>query len=113
MFLVEQTSHRLCESKVMDDLLRSSEKTIYLGGEVGRSGAAPCRAGLSPLMQAVLGSGGFRETARFASIILVRAQGQGNHFVTCNIYLEEVVFIGFAYIPCIPTTLVFERNHSA
>jgi Polysaccharide biosynthesis/export protein len=30
-FLVEQTSHHLCESKVMDELLRSSEKTIYVG----------------------------------------------------------------------------------
>jgi hypothetical protein len=38
-FLVEQTSHRLCESKVMDDLSRSSERTIYVGEEVGRSGA--------------------------------------------------------------------------
>lgn len=75
-FLVEQTSHRLCESKVMNDLLRSSEKTIYVGGKVGRSGAVPCRSGLSPLMQAVLVAGGFRETARFDSIILVRAQGQ-------------------------------------
>lgn len=77
-FLVEQTSHRLCESKVMADLLRSSEKTIYVGGEVGRSGAVPCRSGLSPLRQAVLVAGGFRETARFDSIILVlvRAQGQ-------------------------------------
>src|SRR5215216_2502208 len=45
-FLVEQTSHRLCESKVMDDLSRSSEKTIYVGGEVGRSGAVPCRVGV-------------------------------------------------------------------
>jgi protein involved in polysaccharide export with SLBB domain len=75
-FLVEQTSHRLCEPKVMEDLLRSSEKTIYVGGEVGRSGAVPCRSGLSPLRQAVLVAGGFQETARFDSIILVRAQGQ-------------------------------------
>jgi protein involved in polysaccharide export with SLBB domain len=111
-FLVEQTSHHLCESKVMDDLLRSGEKTIYVGGEVGRSGAVPCRSALSPLMQAVLVAGGFRETARFDSIILARA-ATGNHFVTCKIHLEHVVFIGFAYIPCIPTILVFERNHLA
>lgn len=111
-FLVEQTSHHLCESKVIADLLRSSEKIIYVGGEVGRSGAVPCRSGLSPLRQAVLVAGGFRETARFDSIILVRAR-TGNHFVTCKIHLEQVLFIGFAYIPCIPTTLVFEKNHSA
>jgi protein involved in polysaccharide export with SLBB domain len=84
-FLVEQTSHRLCESKVMDDLSRSSEKTIYVGGEVGRSGAVPCRVGLSPPRQAVLVAGGFRETAQFDSIILVRPQGQEHHFVTGKI----------------------------
>jgi len=98
-FLVEQTSHRLCESKVMEDLSGSSEKTIYVGGEVGRSGAVPCRAGSSPLRQAVLVAGGFQETARFDSIIPVRPQGQENHFVTGKIDLEEVVFIGFADIP--------------
>jgi hypothetical protein len=69
--------------------------------------------GLSPPRQPVLVAGGFRETARFDSIILVRPQGQEHHFVTGKIDLEEVVFIGFADIPCIPTTLVFERNHSA
>jgi hypothetical protein len=62
---------------------------------------------------AVLIAGGFRETARFDSIILVRPQAQGNHFVTDKIDLEEVVFIGFADISCIPTTLVFERNRLA
>jgi polysaccharide biosynthesis/export protein PslD len=50
-FLVEQTSHRLRGSKVMEDLSPSSEKAIYVGGEVGRSGAVPCRVGLSPLRQ--------------------------------------------------------------
>jgi len=49
--------------------------------------------GLSPPRQAVLVAGGFRETAQFDSIILVRPQGQEHHFVTGKIDLEEVVFI--------------------
>ena len=37
-FLVEQTSHRLCEPKVMDDLLRFSEDSLRRrrGWKVGR-----------------------------------------------------------------------------
>jgi hypothetical protein len=41
--------------------------------------------GLSPPRQPVLVAGGFRETARFDSIILVRPQGQEHHFVTGKI----------------------------
>jgi protein involved in polysaccharide export with SLBB domain len=40
--LVEQTSHRLGDPEVMVDLIRSSEKTIYVGGEAGRPSAVPC-----------------------------------------------------------------------
>ena len=74
-FLVEHTSHRLHDSEVIVDRFRSSKTTVYVGGEVGRSGAVPCREGLSPLIQPVLVAGGFRESARLESIILVRAQG--------------------------------------
>jgi len=70
--LVEQTSHRLRDPEVIVDLVRSGEKTIYVRGEVGRPSAVPYREGLSPL-QAILAAGGFRDTAQFDSIILVRA----------------------------------------
>jgi protein involved in polysaccharide export with SLBB domain len=73
-FLVEHTSQRLHDSEVTVDRFRSSKTTVYVGGEVGRSGAVPCREGLSPLMQPVLIAGGFRESARLESIIFVRAQ---------------------------------------
>ena len=91
--LVEQTSHRLRDPEVIVDLVRSSEKTIYVGGEVGRPSAVPYREGLSPL-QAILAAGGFRETARLDSVILVRSQGQENDVVSRKINLEEVIVDG-------------------
>jgi protein involved in polysaccharide export with SLBB domain len=92
-FLVEQTSHRLRDPEVIVDLIRSSEKTIYVGGEVGRPSAVPYREGLSPL-QAILAAGGFRETARLDSVILVRAQGQEKDYISRKINLEEVLVDG-------------------
>jgi protein involved in polysaccharide export with SLBB domain len=92
-YLVEQTSHRLRDPEVIVEVTRSTEKTIYVGGEVGRPGAVPYRDGLSPL-QAILAAGGFRDTARVDSIILVRAQGQENDFISRKINLEEVVVDG-------------------
>jgi protein involved in polysaccharide export with SLBB domain len=92
-YLVEQTSHRLRDPEVIVEVTRSSEKTIYVGGEVGRPGAVPYRDGLSPL-QAILAAGGFRETARLDSVILVRAQGQENDLISRKINLEEVVVDG-------------------
>jgi protein involved in polysaccharide export with SLBB domain len=92
-YLVEQTSHRLRDPEVIVEVTRSTEKTIYVGGEVGRPGAVPYRDGLSPL-QAILAAGGFRDTAQLDSIILVRAQGQDNDFISRKINLEEVVVDG-------------------
>ena len=92
-YLVEQTSHRLRDPEVIVEVTRSTEKTIYVGGEVGRPGAVPYRDGLSPL-QAILAAGGFRDTAQLDSIILVRAQGQENNFISRKINLEEVVVDG-------------------
>jgi len=91
--LAEQTSHRLRDPEVTVDLVRSSEKTIYVGGEVGRPSAVPYREGLSPL-QAILAAGGFRDTARLDSIILVRAQAQEKDYISRKINLEEVILDG-------------------
>jgi polysaccharide biosynthesis/export protein len=92
-YLVDQTSHRLRDPEVIVEVTRSTEKIIYVGGEVGRPGAVPYRDGLSPL-QAILAAGGFRDTAQLDSIILVRAQGQENDFISRKINLEEVVVDG-------------------
>ena len=69
------------------------KKTIYVRGEVGRPRAVPFREGLSPL-QTVLAAKGFRETLRLDSLMLVRAQGQGNNLISRKVNLEEVVVGG-------------------
>jgi protein involved in polysaccharide export with SLBB domain len=66
------------------------KKTIYVGGEVGRPRAVPFREGLPPL-QTVLAARGFRKTPRLDSLMLVRAQGQGNNLISRKVNLEEVV----------------------
>jgi protein involved in polysaccharide export with SLBB domain len=106
-YLVEQTSHRLRDPEVIIEVTRSTEKTIYVGGEVGRPGAVPYRDGISPL-QAILAAGGFRDTARVDSIILVRAQGQENDFISRKINLEEVVVDGVKeQISLVPHDVIF------
>jgi protein involved in polysaccharide export with SLBB domain len=106
-YLVEQTSHRLRDPEVIVEVTRSIEKTVYVGGEVGRPGAVPYRDGLSPL-QAILAAGGFRDTARLDSIILVRAQGQENEFISRKINLEEVIVDGTKeQISLVPHDVVF------
>ena len=91
--LIERTSDRLRDPEVAVEVTRFSEKTVYVGGEVGKPGTIPYRRGLSPL-QAILAAGGFRDTARLDSIILVRADGQENDFISRKINLEEVIVDG-------------------
>ena len=106
-YLVAHTSHRLRDPEVIVDLTRSSEKTIYVGGEVGRPGTVPYRAGLSPL-QAILAAGGFRDTARLDSVLLVRAKGQENDFISRKINLEEVVVDGSKEpVSLVPQDVIF------
>jgi protein involved in polysaccharide export with SLBB domain len=105
--LVEQTSHRLGDPEVMVDLIRSSEKTIYVGGEAGRPSAVPSREGLSPV-QTVLIARGSRETALLDSLILVQAQNLGNNLISRKINLEEVVMGGVkVQILLAPTDIKF------
>jgi protein involved in polysaccharide export with SLBB domain len=91
--LIKRTSDRLRDPEVVVEVTRFNEKTVYVGGEVGRPGIIPYRRGLSPL-QAILAAGGFRDTARLDSIILVRADGQENDFISRKINLEEVIVDG-------------------
>jgi protein involved in polysaccharide export with SLBB domain len=78
--LVELTSHRLKDPEVVVTVTKFSEKHVYIGGEVGRPGMIPYRKGLTPL-QAVIAAGGFNDTARGDSVILVRIGGPDNETV--------------------------------
>jgi protein involved in polysaccharide export with SLBB domain len=92
-FMVERTSHRLRDPEVVVEVAQFNEKSVYVGGEVGKPGTIPYHRGLSPL-QAILAAGGFLDTARLDSIILVRADMQENDFISRKLNLHEVVVEG-------------------
>lgn len=92
-FLTEQTSDRLRDPEVVVSVTKFAEKTIYIGGEVEKPGTIPYRKGLSPL-QAIIAAGGFRTSAQTDSVILVRASGPDEKFITRKLNLAEVIADG-------------------
>jgi protein involved in polysaccharide export with SLBB domain len=86
--LEKRTSEELKEPEVVVSVSRYSEKFVYVVGEVARSGTIPYRRGLTPL-QAITASGGFRETARYDSVILVRTGGSDQTFIARKLNLEQ------------------------
>jgi protein involved in polysaccharide export with SLBB domain len=78
---------------VVISVTRFSEKLVYVGGEVVRPGTLPYRKGLTPL-QAVTASGGFRDTARVDSVILVRNGGSETNFIARKLNLGQVTSDG-------------------
>jgi protein involved in polysaccharide export with SLBB domain len=91
--LAERTSDRLRDPEVVVTVTKFVEKTVYIGGEVEKPGAIPYRKGLSPL-QAIIAAGGFRTGAQTDSVILVRAPGPDEKFITRKLNLAEVVANG-------------------
>jgi protein involved in polysaccharide export with SLBB domain len=87
--LVAATSWRLKDPVVSVSVVKYSEKSIYVGGEVGKAGALPYRRGIT-LLQAIVAAGGFKETARPETVILIRP-GQNDQFVARTIDLAKVV----------------------
>lgn len=69
--LVERTSDRLRNPEVVVSVFKFADKKIYIAGEVGKPGAVDYQKDLTPL-QAIVAAGGFRETARVDSVILIR-----------------------------------------
>jgi protein involved in polysaccharide export with SLBB domain len=92
-FLAGQTSDRLRDPEVLVSVTKFVEKTIYIGGEVEKPGTIPYRKGLSPL-QAIIAAGGFRTSAQTDSVILVRASGPDEKFITRKLNLAEVIADG-------------------
>jgi protein involved in polysaccharide export with SLBB domain len=91
--LAERTSDRLRNPEVVVTVARFVEKTVYVGGEVGKPGTIPYRKGLTPL-QAIIAAGGLQNTAQADSIILVRAAGPDNNFISRKLNLTEAISDG-------------------
>lgn len=87
-FLIQRTSDHLRDPEVIVSIPKFAEKTVYIGGEVGKPGTIPYRKGLSPL-QAIITAGGFRETARPDSVVLIRSGSSDNEFISRKLNLAE------------------------
>jgi protein involved in polysaccharide export with SLBB domain len=88
--LVQRTSDYLRDPEVIISITKFAEKTIYIGGEVEKPGIIPYRKGLRPL-QAIIAAGGFRESARPDSVILIRTGALDNGFISRKLNLAESV----------------------
>ncbi len=91
--LLEKTARFLRNPDIVVTVTKFGEKTVFVGGEVGRPGAVSYRRGLTPL-QAIIAVGGFRDTARLDSVILVRTGGEAEHYISRRLDLEQTVADG-------------------
>lgn len=91
--LVERTSDQLRNPEVVVSITRFAERNVYVGGEVGKPGLIRYRKGLTPL-QAIIASGGFLESARADSVLLVRTVDSSNESISRKLNLAESVAEG-------------------
>jgi len=116
-FLVERTSDRLRNPEVVVSITEFAEKSVYIGGEVGKPGMVPYRKGLTPL-QAIIAVGGFMNTAQADSVILVRGGGSNNDVISRKLNLvsaitdgiKEPIYLAPHDVIYVPKTDIAEAN---
>ena len=91
--LVERTSDRLRDPEVGVSVTKFAEKSVYIGGEIGRPGKVSYRKGLTPL-QAIIEAGGFEVTAQTDSVILIRTGNSKNEIISRKLNLADVITDG-------------------
>jgi polysaccharide export outer membrane protein len=79
--------------------------SVYVGGEVTEPGLIPMSGRLTAL-RAVLKAGGFKNTAKTQSVILIRDSGQGGAVIT-KLNLQDVIAKGQADVELKPFDVVF------
>jgi protein involved in polysaccharide export with SLBB domain len=92
-FLKEKTADRLKDPEVTVTIQKFSDKTVFVGGEVGKPGTIEYRKGMTPL-QAVIAAGGFLPTGRLDSVILVRGTDSEARYIARTVNLEETIAEG-------------------
>jgi protein involved in polysaccharide export with SLBB domain len=115
--LKQKTSDQLRNPEVVVNITRFAERTVYIGGEVAKPGVVRHRRGLTPL-QAVIASGGFLDSARADSVVLIRGADSGNEFVSRKLNLAESVadsikeplFLAPHDVVYVPKTGISEAN---
>jgi protein involved in polysaccharide export with SLBB domain len=115
--LKERTSKELRKPEVAVNITRFAERTIYVGGEVGKPGIIRYKKGLTPL-QAVIASGGFLDSARADSVVLIRNGQHGGEVISRKLNLTESVtesikeplFLAPHDVLYVPKTSIAEAN---
>jgi protein involved in polysaccharide export with SLBB domain len=115
--LKEKTSDRLRDPEVVVTIQKFSDKTIFVGGEVGKPGTIPYVKGMTPL-QAVIAAGGFLPTGRLDSVILVRGTDSEQRYIARTLDLEkplakgpaEPLFLAPHDIIFVPRTRIANAN---
>jgi protein involved in polysaccharide export with SLBB domain len=85
----DKSSKRLRKPEVVVVVTKIAEQRVYIGGEVRKPGYVALQAGMTPL-QAVVQSGGFRETAKLDSVLLL-TPGPGGKFSAARMDMEQIV----------------------
>lgn len=90
--IVDKSKDRLRDPVVTVIVTKIGEQRVYIGGEVGKPGYVPLRPDMT-LLQAVLQSGDFRDTAKLDSVLLL-TPGPDGKFSAARVDMEQVVEAG-------------------
>jgi polysaccharide export outer membrane protein len=85
----DRSSSRLRDPEVTVVVTKIGPQTVYVGGEVARPGVVALQPGMTPL-QAVMQTGGFRDTAKRDSVVLITPAGGGT-FAASRVNMEQVL----------------------
>ncbi len=85
----ERSSSRLRDPEVSVVVTKIGPQTVYVGGEVARPGVVTLQPGMTPL-QAVMQTGGFRDTAKRDSVVLITPAADGK-FAASRVNMEQVL----------------------
>jgi protein involved in polysaccharide export with SLBB domain len=114
--IIEKSSSRLRNPDVIVVVTKVAEQRIYVGGEVRKPGYVTLLPGMTPL-QAVVQTGGFRETAKLESVLLL-TPGAGGKFSAARMDMAQVVNDGVPErvrlhpgdVVYVPTTWIADMN---
>lgn len=115
--LVEQkSSNRLRNPEVVVVVTKVAEQRVYVGGEVRKPGYVTLLPEMTPL-QAVVQTGGFRETAKLDSVLLLTPGADGK-FSAARMDMQQVVEEGVPErvrlhpgdVVYVPTTWIADMN---
>jgi protein involved in polysaccharide export with SLBB domain len=115
--LAEKASDQLRNPEVVVSIVKFAERNVYIGGEVGKPGMIRYRKGLTPL-QAIIAAGGFLESARVESVILVRGGDSNTDYISRKLNLQESIsdgnkeplFLAPHDVVYVPRTSISEAN---